>query len=309
MALLTTTIGSYPKPPDVALPDWFNDKAGPDTVDPTGKYLAALNALGEERDEIIARGIRAAITDQVTCGIDIPTDGEIKRENYIHYHCRHINGIDFAHLTKKALRTGSYSAHLPTIVGPVSAGEPFLGADFAQAQSFTSRPLKMTLPGPMTITDTTANDYYDDPAKLGADLAQALNVEVIALAEAGCKQIQIDEPVFARTAGPALEYGVENLERAFHDCPPSVVRSVHICCGYPDRLDNHDYPKAPPDSYLQLAKALDESSVHAISIEDAHRPNDLALLELFVKSTVVFGAVAIAMSEVEPVEADSGETR
>jgi len=124
----------------------------------------------------------------------------------------------------------------------------------------------------------------------------------VALAEAGCRNIQIDEPVFARKAAEALDYGFDNLERCFHNCPDHVVRTVHMCCGYPDRLDHPDYPKAPLEAYRQLARAIDDSCIQAISIEDAHRPNDLTLLDLIERTTVIFGAVAIAKSRVESVE-------
>lgn len=302
MPILTTTIGAYPKPDYVALPDWFNDPEGPDTETPTDRWEAAVQALGPDAADVIARGVRDAVRDQVDAGIDIPTDGEIPRENYIHYHCRHLNGIDFRRLTEKVLRGGAYSARLPTITGPVSARDRFLKEDWQRAQAATDRPVKITMPGPMTISDTTADAWYDDPKKLGADLALALNEEVLSLADAGCRHIQIDEPLFARRVAEALDYGLENLERAFHRCPPQVIRTLHMCCGYPDRLDNPDYPKAPKDAYAQLAGAVDASSIMAVSIEDAHRPNDLSLLERFPRTTVILGVVAIAKSRVEEVE-------
>ena len=95
---------------------------------------------------------------------------------------------------------------------------------------------------------------------------------------------------------------MENIERAFHGCPDSVVRTLHICCGYPDRIDNPDYPKADRDSYMKIAGAVEQSSINAVSIEDAHRHNDLALLECFPSTTVILGAVAIAKSRIESVD-------
>ena len=302
MTLLTTTLRAYPKPDFVELPDWFHEAAGPDTERPTEKWADGLARMGENAEEILSRGTKEAIDDQIACGIDIPSDGEIRRENYIHYHCRHLNGIDFERLTRRALREGAYSARLPTITGPVSARDHFLTHDWKVAQSFTDRPVKITMPGPMTITDTTANEHYDDSSKLGSDLADALNYEVLALAGAGCTHIQIDEPVFARKVAEALDYGMENLERAFHGCPAGVVRTVHMCCGYPDSLDNPDYPKAPKEAYFDLAEAIDGSSIMAISLEDAHRRNDLSLLDMFGNTTVILGIVAIAKSRVESVE-------
>ena len=299
MAILTTTIGAFPKPDYVRLPDWFNQPGGPDSTDPTGTWSQAMAALGPDAEALIDRGVREAIETQVEAGIDIPTDGEIVRENYVHYHCRHLDGIDFEHLTERSLRNGAYSARLPTITGPVKARAPFLVDAWRRAQAMTDRPLKITLPGPMTIGDTTADAFYDDPRKRGADLADALNVEVRALASAGCRHIQIDEPLFARKTVDAIAFGFDHLERAFDGCPESVTRTVHMCCGYPDRLDNPDYPKAPQACYFELAEGIEASSVHAVSIEDAHRPNDLALLERFPTKTVIFGVVAVAKSRLE----------
>ena len=302
MGLLTTCIGAYPKPDYVTLPDWFNIPAGPDTADPTKQWAAAMAALGPDAEDIITQGVGDAVRDQVDAGVDIPTDGEIPRENYIHYHCRHIEGFDFVNLTRKPVRGGTYEANLPTVVGPVKARDTFLADDWRRAQTFTERPVKITMPGPMTIWDTNADSYYNDPARLGSDLAAALNQEVLALADAGCRYIQIDEPVFARRPEEALDYGFDNLEKAFHGCPDHVTRVVHMCCGYPDRLDHPDYPKADREAYLQIADAIEQSSIDMVSLEDAHRHNDLKLLEHFKTTSVIFGVVAIAKSHVETVE-------
>ena len=299
MALLTTTIGAYPKPDYVEISDWF--KLGMDTPDPTQKYAAELEQLGNAAEDIFVRGTKEAVLDQVTAAIDIPTDGEIRRENYIHYHCRHLTGIDFDNPTERTVR-GNYTAQLPTIKGPIDYGGAFLPHDFKVAQSFTSQPIKMTMPGPMTIGDTVADDFYHEPRKRGSDIAEALNAEVLALAQAGCRYIQIDEPVFARKPDEALAYGIDHLERCFFNCPANVVRTVHICCGYPDRMDNPDYPKAPQDAYFKLADAIERSSIQAVSLEDAHRPNDLSLLDSFSTTSVILGVVAIAKSRIETVD-------
>ncbi len=302
MALLTTTIGAYPKPDYVPVVDWFKADDGPDTAAPTQRYEDELARMGDEAEAVFARAAADVLADQDTAGIDIPTDGEVRRENYIHYHCRHIKGIDFTRLTEKVLREGAYRAALPTITGPVSARDHFLPHDWKVAQALTDKPVKITLPGPMTIGDTLADDYYGDERKRGAELADALNGEVLALADAGCRYIQVDEPLFARKAKEALDFGFDNLERVFHNCPATVVRTVHMCCGYPDRLDNPEYAKAPKESYDQLATAIDRSSIQAISIEDAHRHNNLSMLEKFTHTTVIFGVVAIAKSRVETVQ-------
>ena len=267
--ILTTCIGAYPKPDFVRLPDWFGGPEGPDTQHPTGGWSEAIRDLGTQREEILDRGCAQVIADQEQAGVDIVTDGELARENYVHYHCRHLQGIDFTALTRVALRNGAYVAKLPTIKAPLRAGAPFLVRDWSRAQAHTERPVKVTLPGPMTIADTTVDAYYSDPVRLGVDLAQALNHEVLALAKAGCRHIQIDEPLFARKPDEALQYGFEHLDRAFHGCPPEVTRTLHMCCGYPDRLDNPDYPKADPGSYSVLADAVESSSITAVSLEDA----------------------------------------
>ena len=197
---------------------------------------------------------------------------------------------------------GAYTAELPTIVGPISPRKLFMTKEWKRAQQFTDRPVKVTMPGPMTVSDTNADDYYHDPAALGADIANALNVEVLALADAGCRHIQIDEPLFARRPEEALSHGFEDLERAFHRCSKMVTRTVHMCCGYPDRIDNPDYPKADPKTYVDLVSAVDYSSINAVSFEDAHRPNDLKLLEALTDTVAILGVVAIAQSRIETAD-------
>ena len=112
----------------------------------------------------------------------------------------------------------------------------------------------------------------------------------------------MDEPVFARKPQKALDYGVENLERCFAGVPDHVTRTMHACCGYPNALDSDNYYKAPPQSYFEIAEAIDQSSVNALSIEDAHRQNDLKLLELFKNTTVIMGLIDVAKSKLEETE-------
>ena len=302
MPLVTTCIGAYPKPDFVKLPDWFNIADGPDSANPTRDWKHAMQQMGSAASSIIDKGVKQVIDDQLAAGIDIPTDGEIIRENYIHYHCRHLDGIDFDNLTLQDVRGGNYQAHLPTISGPIKSRGVFLVNDWRAAQAHCAKPVKITLPGPMTIGDTNADAFYSNPADRGRDIAIALNEEILALAAAGAKHIQIDEPLFARKPEAALEYGFDHLEQAFSNCPPEVTRTVHMCCGYPDRLDHPNYPKADRSAYLQLADAIESSSIDAVSIEDAHCHNDLSLLENFSSTSVIFGAVAIAQSRIETVD-------
>jgi 5-methyltetrahydropteroyltriglutamate--homocysteine methyltransferase len=300
--MLTTTIGAYPKPGDVPIRDWFQKEGGTDTPEPTAGYAETLRQNGARLEAILDRATTLVVREQVDLGIDIPTDGEIRRENFIHYHCRHLRGIDFNVLTERRMRD-RHEVLLPTITGPIEAALPFLVRDWQVAQSATKRPVKITVPGPLTIGDRVADEYYrDDVRARGTALADALNVEIRRLAEAGCPVIQIDEPAFARKVEDALAFGAEHLERCFHRVPPSTERVVHVCCGYPDRLDADDYPKAPNAAYFELAGVLDEAAIDAVSIEDAHRPNDLALLERFARKKVILGVIAIARSRIEQVE-------
>ena len=302
MALTTTCLGAYPKPDYLPIKDWFqvnHDTAG--YVDEVVRgYARATGATGA--DDLFNRATAEAVADQVACGIDIPTDGEMRRENYVHYQCRFFEGFDFENLEHRVLRNGAYDTWLPAIRGPVRGGEtPVLARDWRVAQAATGRPVKITLPGPMTIADTTADCFYDDPKDLARDLAEALNGEILALAEAGCKYIQIDEPVFARQPEAALAYGVEMLERCWHGVPDCVTRVVHVCCGYPNRIDDPDYPKADTGAYRQLAGALD-GVVDQLSIEDSHRHNDLSLFAKFRKTKLVVGFIEIASSRLESVD-------
>ena len=305
MPLMTTCIGAYPKPDYVPIQDWFQMEGGltGDSNKVTRQATEALAKADAEATELFDRATAAAVNDQIECGIDIPTDGEQRRENYIHYHCRHLNGFDFENLTKLTVRDGAYTTELPSITGKITPkGNHFLDRDFEIAQHASDRPVKLTVPGPTTIMDTTANLHYEDDKALAFDLADALNFEIRALAEAGCTFIQVDEPLFARNVERALAYGVECLERCFHGVPDNVTRVMHMCCGYPEHLDDEKYHKADPQCYFDLAGAVDESSINQVSIEDAHRHNDLSLLERFSSSTVILGAVAIAQSRIEPVE-------
>ena len=150
--------------------------------------------------------------------------------------------------------------------------------------------------------DTTADCFYDDRPKLNRDLAETVNKEILSLVDAGCKYIQVDEPLFARQVDDASSFGMEGIERCFHGVPKDVTKIIHMCCGYPDHLDDEDYKKADPESYHLLAKEVDELNIDQVSIEDAHCQNNLELLEKFEKKSVIFGAIAIASSRIEREE-------
>ena len=301
MALTTTCIGAYPKPEYVPITDWF--ETGHDAEDYGERVTRTWEqSSGAEVTALLDQATADVIADQIECGIDVPTDGEVRRENYVHYQCRYFDGFDFENLTKRSFRDGAVTIELPTICGPIKTrGECVLVRDWQIAEQAAKRPTKITLPGPMTISDTTADAHYDDPALKARDLAQALNVEIRALADAGCRYIQIDEPVFARKPDDAIAFGIEALERCFHGVSSQVTRVLHICCGYPNRLDQTDYPKADPKAYIDIARAID-GLADQVSIEDCHRHNPAELFELFERSSLIVGFVAIASSRVETVD-------
>ena len=308
MPIPTTCLGAFPKPDYVPVRDWF--QTGHD-AESFGERVTRDWARHQSDDTtaLLDRATAEVVADQIACGIDLPTDGEVRRDNYVHYQCRHFEGFDFDGLTKRVWRNGAYTSELPTIRGDIRAGDTAtLVRDWQVAEAAAGRSVKITMPGPMTISDTTVDAHYNDPARLAGDLASALNTQVHALVEAGCRHIQIDEPIFARKPDDALEYGIATLARCFEGVPDTVHRAAHMCCGYPNHLDDHDYPKADPTAYLRIAEAMD-GTVDAISIEDAHRHNPAELFERFKKSSLIVGFIRIASSEVETVDAIAARMR
>ena len=230
--LPTTVIGSFPKPDYLPIRDWFDSSRENGTMGSTDVTLGYTGWKASDADEaLFRRAAEEVIGLQVDAGVDVPTDGEVRRENYIHYHCRHIAGFDFRDLERRVLRDGAYEAELPAIRRKVSHDGPaYSPHDFAASQEVSAREVKFTLPGPLTIMDTTADCHYDDRPRLAADLAATVNKEILALVDAGCRHIQVDEPLFARQVEDALGFGMEGLECCFHNVPDHVTRAVHICC-------------------------------------------------------------------------------
>ena len=161
--MLTTTVGSCPEPDDVPIRDWFEQGNGAEVAEPTAGHADTMRQYGERLQAILDRATIEVVREQVALGVDIPSDGEVRRENYIHYHCRHLARIDFETLPDKQMR-GHYQARLPTITGRVQASrEPFLMRDWQIAQSATRRPVKIALPGSLTIADSVADAFYEEP--------------------------------------------------------------------------------------------------------------------------------------------------
>ena len=301
--LLTTVIGSFPKPAYLPIEDWFDAARNEGAMNAervTENFTKYRENKKESDEQLFIKAAKEVIDLQINSGIDIPTDGEVRRENYVHYHCRHLEGFDFETLERRVFRDGAYDSHLPAIRKRLEhPNSGYASFDYISSQKVSPVPIKFTLPGPLTIMDTTADCYYDDRPKLNRDLANTINKEILKLVDAGCRYIQVDEPLFARQVDDASSFGMEGIERCFYGVPRDVTKIMHMCCGYPDHLDDKDYKKADPDSYHQLASEVDALNIDQVSIEDAHCQNNLDLLEKFEKKSVILGVIAIASSQVE----------
>jgi len=305
-----TVIGSWPKPDYVTMPDWFR------TLDATGKRTDFKFAEANEflrtcdrtkcEDQFI-QATKDILAAQERLGIDVPTDGEVRRENYIYTLCRAIEGVNFDMATSRQVR-GAYVQDCPTVTAKLDAFKEGAVDQFVQewksSQALSETPVKYTIPGPMTIAGTIADDFYQgDEEKMQFDLANLLSHLVDALVTAGCTHLQIDEPVFARKVAQSLKFGFAHLEILLGQVPAGVTRSVHMCCGYPDKLDETEYLKADPSAYFELAQAIDECEViDEISLEDAHRRNEPSLFSHFKKTKVILGVVTSNKTSVESVE-------
>ena len=165
------------------------------------------------------------------------------------------------------MRDGAFVSSVPTVVREVrSPASPWCYKEYLAAQALSSVPVKYTLPGPMTIMDGCYNRHYEDPRALAADIITILQREVLALAANGCTNIQVDEPVLMRYPDFALQYGVKDIAAVFAGVPQHISKIVHLCCGYPDRLEPTDYLKADNSNYSAVLEALDEAGIDWVSL-------------------------------------------
>ena len=176
MPLTTTTIGAYPKPKASPVPNWA-DLGDSRRAAPTKAYDAYLAALDPAALRSLDRMTAEVVREQVDLGIDVPTDGEIRREHYVYYHCRHVIGVSFTQLTSQAMRGGAWRAAVPTVIAPFEAGAPFLVRDWQVAQATTRRDVKITIPGALTVADTIADNHYGDRAEFCRAWADCINIE------------------------------------------------------------------------------------------------------------------------------------
>ena len=189
--LATTVIGSLPKPHYLGIPSWIEN--GTEVHNFIEEYNQMLKESNDEHDERVMMATKEVLDLQMTIGLTTLTDGELRRDKYINAFCRKLNGFDFVNTERKIWRNGAREGMLPKIVSKVShnGNIGFLAEEWKWSQQMCDIPVKITIPGPMTILDTFCNEFYDDEKILLQDLIQCINMELVILAESGCKQIQV----------------------------------------------------------------------------------------------------------------------
>lgn len=305
----TTAIGAWPKGSNNPYEDWFSDP-NMSILNAQAAWKAVQAMDPKQLEDLLEAETERIMHAQKVVGIDIPTDGEVRRISYVHYPCQHLDGIDMDDMRRVTSRDGRWYGYVPTIKGKIIAqSEHYLPHDFEVAQKFTEKQVKITTAGPMTIADSLADEFYG-PEKywnLVTDIAVALNSELRALWDAGNIYTQIDEPTLARYP-ERRERAFEALEICLQGIPSQTTSVLHVCCGYPLKLDDNDYEKADKNAYKILAPSIEKSSFQQVSLEYAHdlknghEPMDLSILRSFKDTTVILGVVAVAKSYLESAE-------
>ena len=284
----TTIAGSLPKPawlaePDKLWPQWR--LSGADLA--TGKLDATLNWLKLQED----------------AGIDIVTDGEQSRQHFVHGFLEFVDGIDFGHKVEMGIRNNRYKAMVPTVTGALKLRDRVHGTEARFARAHTKRKLKITMPGPMTIIDTIADQHYGDRVKMAFAFADLLNKESRALEAEGVDVIQFDEPAFNVYMDEVPTWGVEALHRAIDGL--KCVTAVHICYGYGIKA-NIDWKATLGGEWRQYEKifpALAASKIGQVSVESINSKVPLSLLALLKGKDVQIGVIDVATDDIETPEA------
>ena len=287
--LEATIAGSLPKPAWLAAPEtlWAPWRLPPETL------------LEGQRDAVLL-----ALREQEQAGIDVVTDGEQTRRHFVHGFAERLEGIDPGRRARMGIRGNRYVAEVPTVVGPVRRPAAVHAAEATFARAATSRRLKWTLPGPMTLVDTVADAHYGDRAQLALDVADALNAEARDLAALGIDAIQFDEPAFNvdAYAGEIEDWGIAALERAIEGV--SCDTAVHICYGYGIKA-NLDWKSSLGGEWRQYERTfplLARSRIGQVSVECAASRVPLALLRLLDGKGVLAGVIDVASHRVETPE-------
>lgn len=293
--LQTMIVGSLPRPTWLAPPHQM--------------YLS-WRLEGESLKEGQDDAVLLALADQQEAGLDIFTDGEQRRRHYIWGFCEGLTGIDFSRLVKIQTRGGRYKTLVAAarVTGPVRRPQAVLLDALRFLKRHTTHPVKMTLPGPMTTTDTLADEYYGNRRTLALELAKVLNEEALELAENGCDIVQFDEPCFNIYLDEVEEWGIRALEEAAKGVQAKTA--VHICYGYgvPQVLQwktqNTDW-----SHYNRTLPLLRTSAIDQISVECAASGVDPAVLGLARGKDVMVGVIDVGTEDVETAETVAARIR
>jgi 5-methyltetrahydropteroyltriglutamate--homocysteine methyltransferase len=285
--LPTTVVGSYPQP------EWLIDRSRlaantPPRVRMRELWRVAPELLEQAQDDATLIAIR----DQERAGIDIVSDGEMRRESYFNRFATALDGLDLDHPGTVISRTGK-PALVPRVVGRVRRLRAVNVRDVQFLRANTDRQIKITVPGPFTMTKLAQNDYYTSEAELAMDYAAAVNDEIGDLFAAGADVVQVDEPYMQVHPADARSFGIAGLERALDAITGTTV--VHICFGYGAMI------KGKPARYDFLSE-LAATSVHQISVETAQSALDCSTLASLGGKTVVLGVLDLSTAEVESAE-------
>ncbi len=274
--LPTTLVGSYPQP------DWLIDKEkllgkGPPRVRMKDVWRFEDDLLQDAQDD----AVRLTVKDLEDAGVDILTDGEVRRESYFNEFANALSGLDLDNPGEVLSRLGNPTL-VPRVVGPIERPKPVVvrDAEFLRAQ--TDHPIKITVPGPFTMTRLVQDDYYKDEKALLGAYADAVNQELKDLKAAGVDVIQLDEPYLQSNAEEAKENGVWAINRALDGI--EGIKALHLCFGYAYVV------KEKPSGYSFLGE-LNDSLVDQISIEAAEPGLDPEALKSLPSKTVIFGVL------------------
>lgn len=234
---------------------------------------------------------RVMLQTQAQAGIDLVSDGEQRREYYITYVTRQLGGLDYKTLAEKKIRSGRVG-RVGRCVGPVTRAHPILVDDVTFLAKESPRPFKITMPGPMTVADSTADEYYRNDKDYVFAVAEALNEEARALDALGVSVIQFDEPVYSRQPDRAVEIGIPALDRAVAGLK-NAKAAVHVCYGYPHKGIHRERK----ESYPTIIAALEASSIDILSLEFEVSKIDPKVLRLCPSKTVMFGCIDVGHGE------------
>ena len=254
---------------------------------------------GEELAQAKLDATLLAVKWQEDAGIDIVCDGEMSRQHFVHGFLEFVDGIDFAHKVEMGIRADRYKAMVPVVRGALTLKGRVHAAEARHARAHTKRQLKMTLPGPMTISDTVADAHYGDKVKMALAFADLLNQEARALEADGVDVIQFDEPAFNVFMDDVAGWGIEALHRAIDGL--KCTTAVHICYGYGIKA-NIDWKNSLGGEWRQYEKifpALAKSRIKQVSLEAINSRVPLKLLSLLDGKDVLVGVIDVATDAIE----------